>query len=250
MNEQTFRLLNYDWMILAAMIFIVLLKVTAPFGRHTSPKWGPMISNRLGWMFMELPGMTLVLYFILSRFLLQNIVSLTLASFYVFHYVNRALVFPFRIHTRGKKMPLVVALMAVCFNLMNGFLIGYYFGEVHTYSSDYFLTINFIAGTVLFIAGLTINWKYDNRLIHLRKASETGYVIPSGGLFDLISCPNLFGEILEWGGFALLCWNLPALSFFVWTFANLIPRAISHHRWYRQQFPDYPKRKAVIPFLL
>ena len=56
------------------------------------------------------------------------------------------------------------------------------------------------------------------------------------------------GEIIEWSGFALMCWNLPALSFAVWTAANLIPRALSHHAWYRRTFPDYPPgRKAVIP---
>jgi hypothetical protein len=70
-------------------------------------------------------------------------------------------------------------------------------------------------------------------------------------LFEWISCPNLFGEIVEWFGFALMCWSLPALSFAIWTAANLIPRALSHHAWYRGHFPDYPQaRRAVIPFVL
>jgi hypothetical protein len=48
-----------------------------------------------------------------------------------------------------------------------------------------------------------------------------------------------------------MCWNLPALSFAVWTAANLIPRAISHHAWYRRTFADYPRdRRAVIPAVL
>ena len=45
--------------------------------------------------------------------------------------------------------------------------------------------------------------------------------------------------------------DLPALSFAIWTAANLIPRAVSHHAWYRRTFPDYPaNRRAVIPALL
>jgi hypothetical protein len=37
----------------------------------------------------------------------------------------------------------------------------------------------------------------------------------------------------------------------VWTAANLIPRALGHHAWYRGHFADYPRaRRAVIPFLL
>jgi hypothetical protein len=47
-----------------------------------------------------------------------------------------------------------------------------------------------------------------------------------------------------------MAWNLPALSFAIWTFANLVPRALNHHNWYKDKFPDYPKnRKAVFPFL-
>jgi steroid 5-alpha reductase family enzyme len=87
-------------------------------------------------------------------------------------------------------------------------------------------------------------------LLRLRKPGETGYKIPKSGLFRWVSCPNHFGEIVEWSGFALICWNLPALSFAIWTAANLIPRAVSHHNWYREKFEDYPlRRKAVLPFL-
>lgn len=38
---------------------------------------------------------------------------------------------------------------------------------------------------------------------------------------------------------------------FVWTAVNLVPRALAHHRWYREHFEDYPRqRKALIPFVL
>ena len=43
----------------------------------------------------------------------------------------------------------------------------------------------------------------------------------------------------------------PGLAFALYTFANLAPRALSHHRWYRERFPEYPAdRKAILPFLL
>jgi len=148
-------------------------------------------------------------------------------------------------------MPLVIALSAICFNLVNGSLLGYYFADFASYPAGYFTHWNFIIGLFLFIAGIFINWKSDNILISLRKPGETGYSIPKGWLFEKISCPNLFGEITEWGGYALMCYNLPALSFFVWTCANLIPRALSHHKWYKSHFHDYPsQRKAVFPYLL
>jgi hypothetical protein len=251
MTYETYQNLIYCWMALGVVISLVLLKVAAPFGRHTTTHWGSLISNRLGWMLMEMPGMMLLMYFVLSTASCQNIVTDVLVAFYMFHYINRAFVFPFRIHTRGKKMPVVVVFLAICFNTINGFFLGYYFSHFAHYAGDYFIRPQFIAGTVLFVLGVFINWKYDNKLIHLRRPGDTGYIIPFGDLFELVSCPNLFGEIIEWSGYAVLCWNLPAVSFLVWTVANLIPRALWHHKWYKQRFGDYPPdRKALFPYVL
>lgn len=251
MTYETYQNLIYTWMALGVVISMVLLKVAAPFGRHTTSNWGPLISNRLGWMIMEMPGMMLLMYFLLTSGSCQNIVTGVLVSFYMFHYINRAFVFPFRIHTRGKKIPVVVVCLAICFNTINGFFLGYYFGHFAHYNGDYLFSPQFITGSIMFALGVYINWKYDNKLIHLRRPGDTGYVIPLGGLFDKISCPNLFGEIIEWSGYAILCWNLPAVSFLVWTIANLLPRALWHHKWYNRQFEEYPTgRKALFPYIL
>ena len=77
-----------------------------------------------------------------------------------------------------------------------------------------------------------------------------GYVIPRGGMFRYVSAPNYLGEMMEWLGFAIATWSLTGLSFFVWTVANLGPRAFANHRWYKNRFPDYPpERRALIPCL-
>ena len=47
-----------------------------------------------------------------------------------------------------------------------------------------------------------------------------------GGMFKYVTAANYFGEILEWTGFAIACWSLPAFAFAWWTFANLAPRAM------------------------
>jgi len=251
MIYETFQNLIYLWMTIGALVFLLLLKVTAPYGRHTSSKWGPQISNKLGWVLMEAPGMILLIYFVWIKADRQNAMSLTLISLYLFHYVNRTFVFPMRIRTKAKKMPVLIIFLAIIFNLVNGSLLGYYFGYFARYEVNELIGPRFIPGAVLFVCGVYLNWEYDNRLIHLRKPGESGYKIPEGGLFEFVSCPNLLGEIIEWTGFAIMCWNLAAVSFLVWTVANLIPRALSHHKWYKQHFGDYPdRRKAVIPFVL
>ena len=105
-----------------------------------------------------------------------------------------------------------------------------------------------MAGAALFLVGFGINLWADNTLRGLRHPGETGYKIPYGGLYRYISCPNYFGEIIEWIGWALATWSLPGLAFAVWTIANLAPRAWSHHQWYIKRFSEYPReRKALIP---
>jgi 3-oxo-5-alpha-steroid 4-dehydrogenase 1 len=176
-----------------------------------------------------------------------------LFGLWTIHYFNRSIIFPWRTKTTGKKMPLIIVFSAIFFNLINAGLNGYWLGFVAPpYPEDWLTDPRFIIGGVVFIAGFFINQFADKKLISLRKGGKTGYFIPRGGLFNYISCPNFFGEIVEWTGFAIMAWNYPAASFAVWTAANLIPRALDHHKWYKSYFKDeYPKsRKAVIPFIV
>ena len=250
-SSTAYQNILFGWIFLAIAVFFLLFKMTAPYGRHSTSKWGPTISNKWGWLLMELPVLLVLWYFIFSAIKNIDTASWLMILLFSFHYFNRVFIFPFRLRTAGKKMPLLIVLSAVFFNLVNGFSFGYYFTNFAAYPNDWFTDARFITGIILFFAGIYINWKADTVLIHLRKPGETGYKIPHGWLFEKISCPNLFGEILEWSGFALLCWNLPALTFFIWTAANLIPRAVSHHKWYKEKFSDYPaKRKAIIPGIL
>jgi 3-oxo-5-alpha-steroid 4-dehydrogenase 1 len=174
-------------------------------------------------------------------------------AFWVAHYTNRSLIFPWRMRTTGKTIPLVIVASAMSFNAVNAGLNGYYLGWLAgTYPLHWLWDARFVAGALMFFAGAAANIWADDRLIALRAGDgATDYSIPRGGLFEVVSCPNHLGEIVQWFGFALMCWNLPALSFAIWTASNLIPRSISHHKWYRLHFDSYPRtRAAVIPFLL
>ena len=168
------------------------------------------------------------------------------------HYLNRSLIYPIRTKTGGKQIPIAIVASAIFFNTVNGSINGYYLGSIGgEYPENWWYDGRFIIGLLLFIAGAWINIWSDNKLLALRKPGESGYHVPRGGMFEWVSCPNHLGEIIEWTGFAILCWNLPALSFAIWTAANLIPRSWSHHQWYRRYFPHYPaQRKAVLPRIL
>ena len=252
MGKDSFDLIVMGWIILGCLVFPALLFITAPYGRHSSRKWGLTIPNREGWILMELPALVLFLYFIFAGKSDKNTAVWIIVTLFMVHYANRSLIYPFRIKTQGKRMPLLIVILAIVFNAVNSYVNGYYLGSLQVqYTSSWISDPRFISGILLFLVGMIINVRTDEKLIHLRKSKSDGYQIPYGGLFNKISCPNFFGEIIEWFGFAILCWSLPSLSFFVWTLCNLLPRALDHHRWYKKQFADYPvNRKAVFPYLL
>lgn len=252
MTVEIYYYLLYAWIAVGIIAFPFLLKKTAPYGRHVTEGWGPMISNQLGWMIQEGVAPFFISYWFWTGSLEKTTASYFFYGLYVAHYVYRSYIFPFRTKTKGKKIPLVICSSAVFFNFCNTFIIGYFLGNVGgNYGDAFFYSPQFITGAIIFAVGVFINVKSDNMLIALRKPGETGYKIPTGFLFSYISCPNHFGEIIEWIGFAVMIGTLPAWSFPLWTCVNLIPRTLDHHKWYHEKFPDYPKeRRAVIPFVL
>jgi steroid 5-alpha reductase family enzyme len=113
-------------------------------------------------------------------------------------------------------------------------------------------TWRWTAGMFVWAVGASINVLSDYHLIDLRRKHGQGYHKPSAGLFRLVSAPNLFGEIVEWLGYAMACHHVAAYAFAIFTFCNLAPRALQHHEDYSIRFgTEFTKgRKALIPFVL
>lgn len=248
---------TYDVLLLAIfasalLTTLVLLKIDAPYGRHQRKGWGPTVPTRLGWILMEAPASLVFFWFYFQGPNAGAAVPLILLCLWQLHYVHRAFIYPFQIKVKpGSREPLLVLLTGATYCGINGYLNGAFvstYGEHLT--NDWLRDPRFGLGVALFFAGYYINKKSDAMLRALR-AAGTGYQIPRGFLFDRISMPNYFGEILTWAGFALACWSLAGLSFVLFTMANLVPRALTNHRWYQNHFSDYPReRKAIFPGLL
>jgi 3-oxo-5-alpha-steroid 4-dehydrogenase 1 len=246
-----FEVLVAVWFALAAVIAVVLSFVSAPYGRHARRGWGRPLPFALGWVLMEAPApLGFVLWYALGE-RKGDPVILFFLGLWLLHYLQRAFLYPALRRGRASPMPLAVVAMGAVFNLANSYLNGrYLFTFGPAYPEAWLLDPRFLAGVLLFLMGLVVNLHADSVLLRLRR-EEGGYQIPRGGLYRFVSCPNYLGELIEWVGWALATWSVPGLAFAVWTAANLGPRALSHHRWYRAHFPDYPaERRALIPFLL
>lgn len=252
MNETQFLTFAWTWTGIGLLVFPLTLGITAPFGRHHHGRSGPSVDNRWGWIVMESPAWICFPLVFLGTLTEGHSTACWIAGLWMAHYLHRGLLYPFRIRTKGKRIPLLVVGSGFVFQLVNAGLNGAALGAFGgAYTAEWTGELNFMAGTAVFLAGGWLNLRSDEVLLRLRRGSEGGYSIPRGGFFKWVSCPNFLGEILQWIGWAILCWNAAALSFAVWTAANLLPRAIAHHRWYQNRFPDYPpERKAVFPGLL
>lgn len=249
-NGQTFyNILLLSSFVLALIVFIALFFYAAPYGRYVRKGWGPGINNKIAWVVMEAPSPLLFAVCFLTGNT-RTITPLIFLGLWEAHYIHRAFIYPFSL--RGDRhVPILVISFGFIFNLMNTFLNGkYIFTLSNHYTVNWLIDPRFMCGVALFMTGYLINRSADQVLRNLRMPGEDAYKIPQNGLYRWISCPNYFGEIMVWTGWAIATWSLPGLAFAVWTAANLAPRARSHHNWYQETFPDYPsQRKALLPGL-
>lgn len=241
--------------IIALIVFIALFKIDAAYGAFRNAKWGPSIPNKLGWFLMEIPVFALFcfLFFYSDRW--QSPIFIVFFLIFQSHYFHRSFIFPLRL--RGNSpMPVSIILMGASFNTINAFLQGgwlFYIAPADYYPTTWLSSLPFMAGACLYVVGMFINIQSDGIIRNLRKPGDTKHYMPKTKCFKRVSSANYFGECLEWLGFACLTWSWAGFVFFLWTFANLAPRAIRLNRKYQAQFPDdynENKPKAIIPFIL
>jgi hypothetical protein len=183
---------------------------------------------------------------------------------FLLHYINRSIIYPLRMSKdHATPMPLSVMVAAFVFCSWNGanqalalIVVG---NDALNHSN--ITDLRCIVGLGLFLTGFAINVYSDNILIRSKKRGESRvlagkgskYVIPRGGVFEYVSCANyckssrctehhiiylecnslmhiclcfLVGEIVEWWGFALICWTYVGFAFAVYTTAYLSSRAM------------------------
>eukprot|EP00897_Mesotaenium_endlicherianum_P004212 jgi/Mesen1/3819/ME000207S02826 len=311
--------------LLAIVTFIAVSKVTAPYGRHVKGGWGPSMGATLGWMVMESPPLFVMPVLFSLGQNSRQLVPLVMLALYQMHYINRALVYPIRARTAGKRMPVLVAALAFSYNVFNSYIQARQISHYGRYGATWHRDARFVLGLALFLVGFALNLWADSVLLSLRRkpphqpralncvgppsgsspgggpldratakgnrasagrtsvsssasssfsssspsfsssvpsgrgvdggpaaaSSSSSYSVPRGGLYELVACPNYLGEMAEWLGWAALTWSDAGLAFFVYTVANLAPRAVAHRAWYCKKFADFPRaRKALVPFLV
>ena len=122
----------------------------------------------------------------------------------------------------------------------------------------------YIPGLLFFLLGEVGNC-YSHWLLRRMRFQPSGQtalssrkrVIPTGFLFDYISYPHYFFEVITWIGFYLMAHTMAAGMFLLASSITLIAGAVKGHRQSKKEFdgedgtPLYPpRRQAIIPFVL
>ena len=257
------------FLVLDIPIFLCLLFIKAYYGKFFNKsedgnciqkllrKIFPVIPSRISWIVQECPCVFITIFFIIYYYENLNYKNILVISPFLIHYIHRTFIFPFVIHS-SKNNPLEITLMAFTFCFFNAIMINRsIFCLIKDYGDEFLL--NYIFGLAIFLLGIYINIHSDYSMIKQRNSNQdenNKYIIPRGFMYELISCPNYFGELTEWLGFFILSNSFSGLVFFISTFANLFPRAIQYHQWYKNKFKeefatdkDLIQRKAIVPFL-
>lgn len=137
-----------------------------------------------------------------SELCVTNISNKLLISLFVIHYINRAIIYPFRM-SQGAPMPIIVLLIAWFYVIWNSFTQALALTRVFQYQEDWIYDPRFIIGVILFFFGFISNIHSDNTLLGLKSQKDKnklsnktgGYQIPYGGLFEYVSCAN-YGKFL------------------------------------------------------
>lgn len=207
----------------------------APYGRHGASGWGPPVPGRLGWLVMECP--TLLVFLPLAA----RDPHVPLIALWLLHYGYRTLIYPLRLPS-VRPMPLAVVASGLVFQLVNsannGLAVA---GSTQAGASLW-------VGASIFLVGTAIHHHGDQVLMGLRQPGETGYHVPNAGLYRWVTNVAYLGELITWLGWWVASGSAAGLAMFVFTAANLVPRARSNHRWYLDRFSAYPPdRKILLP---
>ena len=178
-----------------------------------------------------------------------------------FHFLRRTIEV-FFVHDYRRKMSCIESVGAPIYYWVFALWVGVSLRHDNGYKQTFLSLV--ATGSVIFFVGELGNcychlklrtFRMEKRPIMLSRKSQ--HVVPHGFLFECVSCPHYFFEILTWLGFFLATMVLSSLLFLLATVVTLVIYSLKKHRAYRQEFDGlagrqlYPRdRKALVPFIL
>jgi very-long-chain enoyl-CoA reductase len=191
-----------------------------------------------------------------SLYILMSYVSICSIALYcvLFHYAKRELETLFVHRFSNATMPWFnIIKNSTHYWFLSGIMIAYFLYHP-LYTAPAWLVAQppiVLRGLVaLFVFAELNNFWCHMILRNLRPANSKARGIPKGNLFSLVSCANYTWEVLAWVVFSVFTQTATSYFFALVSFGQILVWAIKKHKAYRVEFPDYPRRKALIPFVV
>ncbi|SCM07686.1 polyprenol reductase, putative [Plasmodium chabaudi chabaudi] len=195
-----------------------------------------------------------------SAILLQDINEASRNNYNAYEHISKTnIMFEIHLLRRLLEQIFVVKTTSKSFMHILSYCLGVSFYLVTPFSlhnkNIHKITVLKLLSIILFIIGNLIQYDSHVRLAKLRskalKNNESPYKVPYGGLFDFVSCPHYFSEILIYFSFFLSNLDIICILNCLMVLLILIKNGIQTHRWYLKTMQDtYPKQRRIIfPFL-
>lgn len=234
------------------------LFINSPYGRFASNTYGMELDPRFGWWLMEIMATVSFIYHYIRGPRAFDTVPMIFACLYLLHYANRGWYFPLslRVHPGAKSsFSILVVASGVVVTSLHGYLNAKWYSEKCDFLNwDWMLSPSCVLGLLLYQVSFWSTVRCEHIIRQLRNGDCTNanrYKIPRGFLFEYVSSPQYLTELAGFLGWTIMTLNPAGLVILFISMANLIPRALSTHKWYQSKFEDYPSdRRALIPFVL
>mgnify|MGYP002700234523 CR=1 FL=1 len=149
---------------LGVQIAACLCFINGAYGRQNPGTLGPRIHARLGCLLMESPEVLIPAGFFVWMRGWESPVMLAFFLIWQSHYVYRAWTYPLHLAKASSPMPVLLMLMGLAFNLVNGSLHGaWLFVHPLISVSEWLGGWQSIAGAVLFAVGMALNCDSSGR---------------------------------------------------------------------------------------
>jgi len=171
---------TYEIILIIAIITIPISMlffshIPTPYGRfYIKDIWGPELDEKNAWFIMESTGlfMFLIFYFLFGTNKFKY-VPLIFLGLWTFHYINRAIIYPFAImKQKYKKFPLILVIFGFFYLTMFSYLNAKNVSSNPKYIIDWIKSPAFIIGVILFFIGFIINVWSDCKLQQCKKSKD------------------------------------------------------------------------------
>ena len=242
-----------------ALTVIGSIFVIAPYGKFGgSQTLGVELPSKVGWWLMEIMASVCFAFFYPLGKNSTKPVPIIFAFLYAIHYANRGWYFPWamRVAPNSKtNFSFTVSASGILVTALHGYLNALWYSQHCSYLDwNWLFSPLCVFGLLLYQTSFWSTIYLEAIMRNLRdpnpRPGDARYKIPRGYLFEYVSSPQYLTELLGFLGWAIMTWSPAGLFIFSISCANLIPRAIETHKWYRGKFEDYPaERKILIPFV-